>query len=218
MNKHKRILMLVVSAVLVVGLLLTALLPRQSNAAQLLTTLREQPAKPASVLAGSLNGAFIGQVELDYAAPGEYSDALPTPDPDGEPLPELGSIDLGLQLTDAEGVVEGYVDLQQTLVFTTEHTVGATAFGPMVTGSFDGENLSLESERVSLISAGRSLMRQFQLIGEVAEENERQIVGEYRETVWGYGFQPLTIVGRFTLEYASPAATDFIFMPLIPVK
>lgn len=217
MDKHKRISLLIVSAALVVGLLFTALLPGQSNAAQQLSASRERSAAPAHAIATSLNGAYVGWVDLDYAVPGEYGDALPIPDLNGEPLPELGNIDLGLQLTEAEGVIEGYVDLQQTLVFTTEHTVGATAFGPIVTGSFDGENLSLESERVSLVSAGRSLMRQFQIIGQVAEENESQIVGEYRETVWGYGIQPLTIVGRFTLVYASPAATDFIFMPLINI-
>jgi hypothetical protein len=218
MDKNKRILLLVVSAALVTVLALAAVLPRQSSAAQWLNAMRRQPVKPASVLAASLNGVYFGQVELDYAAPGEYGDSLPTPDPNAEPPPDLGSIDLGLQLTQIESGIEGYVDLEHTLVFTTEHTVGATAFGPMVTGSFDGTNLSLESERVSLVSADQRLMRQFQMIGQVAEDNEHQIIGEYRETVWGYGSQPLTIVGSFTLDWTSPAMTDFIFLPLISVK
>ena len=218
MEINKRTLLLVVSGVLVVGLLLSAVLPLHTGAAQWFSPIQAQPASPEGVLAANLSGAYVGQVELDYALPGEYSDPLPTPDPNGEPLPDLGNIDLGLQLIQSETGVEGYVDLDHTLVFTTEHTVGATAFGPMVTGSFDGTHLSLESERVSLVSAGQNLMRQFRLTGALAQGNAKQIVGEYRETLWGYGLQPVTVVGRFTLDWAAPAATDFIFLPLINMQ
>ena len=58
-------------------------------------------------------------------------------------------------------------------------------------------------------------MRQFQLVGTVDSEDETQITGEYRETVWGYGSQPLTIVGQFAMEWSSPAETDFIFLPSV---
>lgn len=218
MDKHKRTILLIVSAVLVVGLLFTAVLPRQSSAAQWLSAIQSKPAAPARTILASVGGVYIGWVELDYAVPGEYDDVLPTPDPNGEPTPELVSIDFGLQLTQSESGVEGYVDLEHTLVFTTEHTIGMTAFGPMVTGSFDGTSFSLESERVSLISGGQNLMRQFQLTGGLAEDNEKQLVGEYRETLWGYGLRPLTVVGRFTLDWAAPAMTDFLFLPLINVK
>ena len=71
MDKNKRILLLVVSAALVTVLALAAVLPHQSSAAQWLSAMRRQPAKPASVLAASLNGVYFGQVELDYAAPGD---------------------------------------------------------------------------------------------------------------------------------------------------
>ncbi len=96
--------------------------------------------------------------------------------------------------------ISGYVDLEFTLVFTTEHVVDDTAYGPSVTGSFDGTNLTLTSERVSLSSAGRSLMRQVRLTGQMVSEEENVLSGEYRETIWGYGPQPLTIVGTFTLD------------------
>ena len=218
MKKNKRTLLLVLSGVLVTGLLLSAVLPLHTGAAGWFSPIQSGPASPEQAMAASLSGAYIGQVALDFAVPGEYDDVLPTPDPNGEPLPVLGSIDFGLQLTQSDVGVEGYIDLEHTLVFTTEHTVGATAFGPLVTGSFDGTHLTLESERVSLVSAGQRLMRQFRLTGALAQGNAKQIVGEYRETLWGYGLQPVTVVGRFTLDWAAPAATDFIFLPLINMK
>jgi hypothetical protein len=210
MDKNKRTILSRVFALLVIGLLLSSNLPQPTGMARWLGADRAQPA--------SLNGAYIGKVELDYAMPGEYSDPLPPPDPGGEPLPDLGEIGLGLQLTQSESGVEGYVGLEHTLVFTTEHTVRGTAFGPMVTGSFDGTNFSLVSERVSLVSGGKNLMRQFQLIGGLAEGEEKRLVGEYRETLWGYGSQPLTIVGRFTLDWYAPVATDFLYLPLVDRK
>lgn len=213
MNKNKRTILSRVSAVLVIGLLLSSNLPQLTGIARWLGADRARSASPARPWAVSLNGAYIGQVELDYAMPGEFSDPLPTPDPEGEPLPDLGVIDLGLLLTQSASEVEGYVDLKHTLVFTTEHTLGATTLGPIVTGSFDGTDFSLESERVSLVSAGKNLMRQFQLTGGLAAGEEKRLVGEYRETLWGYGPQPLTIVGRFTLDWYTPAMTHFLYLP-----
>jgi hypothetical protein len=215
MDKKKRTLFLVVTAVLVTGLVLTAVLPGQTNAAQLLSPSDGQFASPARPWSASLSGSYLGQVELDYVLAGTYNDPLPPPDPNLEPLPVLGSIDLGLQLTQSESGVEGYVDLEHTLVFTTEHTVGGAAFGPLVTGSFDGTHFSLESERVSLVSSGQNLMRQFQLTGGFAEGEAKRLVGEYRETLWGYGTQPQTVVGRFTLDWDAPAVTDFLYLPLV---
>ncbi len=43
---------------------------------------------------------------------------------------------------------------------------------------------------------GKTLGRQFRLIGTVSDGIA---TGEYRETVWGYGSKPLTIVGEFEL-------------------
>jgi PKD repeat protein len=43
-------------------------------------------------------------------------------------------------------------------------------------------------------------MRQFRLTGQFVSEEDNILSGEYRETVWGYGPQPLTIVGTFTLK------------------
>lgn len=210
MDKKNRTFLTLLSGVLVTGLLLSIGLPLPAGTAQWL-----QPDRLAAVETTSLSGVFIGQVELDYALPGTYEDPLLPPEPDGEPLPELGSIDFGLQLTQDGTAVEGYVDLAHTLVFTTEHVTVSAAFGPMVTGSVDGEDILLVSERVELVSGGQPLMRQFRLTGGLDPENDQQFVGEYRETVWGYGPQPLTIVGRFSLQWTAPVMTDFIFMPLI---
>jgi uncharacterized repeat protein (TIGR01451 family) len=134
--------------------------------------------------------------------PGEYSEPLPTPtpDPEGASPPDLGEIDLGLTLIQAGSTVSGYVDLDFTLVFTGEHTVDGQVFGPHVEGTFDGTNLTLTSERVSLLAAGLRLMRQFRLTGGTVPDEENALSGEYRETVWGYGPQPLTIIGTFDLQ------------------
>ena len=215
MNKNIRTQLWRVSAVLVIALLLSSSLLQLTGIARWLGADRARSANPTGPWATSLNGAYIGQVELDYAVPGAYSDTLPTPDPEGEPLPDLGAIDLGLQLTQSGSAVEGYVDLVHTLVFTTEHTLRGTDFGPMVTGSFDGTSYTLLSERVSVVSAGYNLMRQFQLTGGLAEGAETRLVGEYRETLWGYGPQPRTIVGSFTLDWYTPVADHFMYLPLI---
>ncbi len=218
MDKNKRTLLLRVSAVLVIALLLSSSLLQLTGMVRWLGADRARSANPTGPWATSLNGAYIGQVQLDYAVPGAYSDPLPTPDPEEGTPPDLGEIDLGLQLTQSGGAVEGYVDLQHTLVFTSEHTVRGIDFGPMVTGSFDGTNYTLVSERVSLVSGGYNLMRQFQLTGGLAAGEEKRLVGEYRETLWGYGSQPRTIVGTFTLDWYTPVADHFLYLPLIDGK
>ena len=163
------------------------------------------PNRPRRVtaLSSATNVAYIGVVELECGMPGEFSDPLPAPDPDPEaPPPDLGEIDLALELVRSGDTVSGYVDLEFTLVFTQRHEVNSTWYGPGVEGTFDGTNLALTSERVSLEMAGKQLMRQFRLIGAAVPGQEGTLSGEYRETVWGYGPQPLTVVGTFTLKEA----------------
>ena len=130
---------------------------------------------------------------------------------------DLGYIDLALALVQSGDVVTGYVSLDRTLVFTQEHTIDGYAVGPLVSGTFDGTLLRLESEKFSrVMSSGRTLeedgrvlpertaTRQFSLVStEVRADTDRtdrvDLVGEYRETIWGLTPQPITVVGTFSL-------------------
>jgi hypothetical protein len=205
---------LAIGVILAVAVTLQAETSRGSNEAQ--------PGREHSpqVESPSLIGLYLGTVELDWALPGEYGDPLPTPAPNpDEPLPpELGEIDLGLQLSLSGSTVSGYVDLDSTLVFTTEHTVGTTSYGPSVQGTFDGTDLVLESERVSMSAAGRRLMRQFRLTGGPVTGQDGVWSGEYRETVWGYGPRPLTLIGEFTLAGEFELDEQEIYLPLVLVE
>jgi PKD repeat protein len=193
MDTKKRFLSILLVGV-VVGLLAAVALPADASR-WLGYAPAPRLAPPAQISSALLQGLYLGTVELDWAVPGEFSDNLSAlPD-----QPDLGNIDLALQLSHDGSTISGYVDLEFTLVFSTEHVVDETAYGPSVTGSFDGTNLTLTSEQVSLSSAGRSLMRQFRLTGQMVSEENNTLSGEYRETLWGYGPQPLTIVGNFTL-------------------
>lgn len=173
---------------------------------------------------GNLQGLFSGEVKLDWTVLGAYTDPLltPTTQPtEMPPPPDLGAMDLALQLTQSGNTVSGFVDLENTLVYTKEATIMATpvmptplpgtpvpgatplAIGPKVSGTFDGVNLRLESEKVSTELAGQPIQRQFQLIGTATwEDNNVTLTGEFRETVWGYVSEPLTVIGYFDLSQA----------------
>jgi hypothetical protein len=128
----------------------------------------------------------------------------PTPAPAGSAAaPDLGAIDLALQLSQNGNAVTGYVDLAKTLVFSVEHTLAGPPVvktGPNVQGTFDGTNLALTSEQVSMNLNGRTVQRQFSLTGVAVGGDPAQISGQYRETLWGYATQPVTVVGLFTLQ------------------
>lgn len=173
-----------------------------------LTLAQPAQAEPVQANATQLTGQYAGQVKLQWSLSGVYSDTLatPAPPPAGSPAPpDLGTIDLDLQLNQAGSAISGYIVLTNTLVFTREHmlTVGGVPLdiGPMVQGSFDGVNLTVISERTSLKVAGRSVQRQFRLTGAVTAADGRTLTGEYRETIWGYTPQPITAVGTFTLQW-----------------
>jgi uncharacterized repeat protein (TIGR01451 family) len=202
MDTQNKLSVWIVAGVLALGIVILVVAALPAHARRWIDDAREAPAHPVQNGPGSLNGTYFGTVKLDWAMPGEYSDPLPTPtpDPEGASPPDLGEIDLGLALIQAGSTVSGYVDLDFTLVFTGEHTVDGQAFGPHVGGTFDGTNLTLESERVSLLTAGQRLTRQFRLTGGTVPDQENVLSGEYRETVWGYGPQPLTIIGTFNLQ------------------
>jgi len=171
-----------------------------------------QPAQSAPIQNSDvqLAGAYSGAVKLDVTVGGVYSDTLATPPPPGAGTPtppDLGSIGLSLQLSQSGNALSGYVDLDKTLVYSAEHTLGAGAssikIGPYVSGVFDGANLTLQSEKVSFVVNGRTVQRQFRLTGTSAASDGGQVTGEYRETVWGYTNAPVTVIGAFALQRPS---------------
>ena len=152
----------------------------------------------------------FGSADLQWGIEGILTDPL-TSTLSSEPavLTDLGEIDVAFWLeisdTTVPTNVHGYVDLSKTLVFTAEHEVEVTLMtppmlepvGPRVDGSLNNGNLTLISERFVYVNdIGKTLGRQFRLIGTVSDGIA---TGEYRETVWGYGSKPLTIVGEFEL-------------------
>lgn len=152
--------------------------------------------------AAQVAGDYSGVVELQVTLAGVYSDTLPTQPISG--APDLGSIDLGLTISQAGNVLTGYVNLDKTLVFSVEHTIqsggAALKIGPYVNGSFNGTNLTLTSEKVSTTLNSQTMQRQFRLTGAISQSDGSQITGEYRETVWGAARQPVTVIGAFTLQ------------------
>ena len=151
-----------------------------------------------------------GQAELIWGTAGVLSHTLTAPT--AAQLAELadyGSVDLGILLqkdaSQTNGAI-GYVNLDPTMIFTAEHSIDATLLnattteqvGPAVSGTFDGTALDIVSERVSHVMAdGKQVERQFSLTGTGTADG---MTGEYRETLWGYTVQPLTIVGEFTVQ------------------
>lgn len=134
-----------------------------------------------------LTGDYVGTVDLAYSLPGVFTDPLPAPNP--LPAVDLGQIDFGLVLAQVGATVTGHVELTTTLVFSGH--VG-------LTGSLSGAEVTLTSEVVPhQTAAGQTLERQFRLVGALDADNV--LKGEYRETVWGYGPQPFTMVGSATL-------------------
>ncbi|MFN8443573.1 MAG: Ig-like domain-containing protein [Caldilineaceae bacterium] len=192
---------------------LTASQPQASTLAQ------AAQAAPAQANAAQLTGNYSGMIDLGVTLGGILSDTLATP-PAPAP-PDLGSVDLSLQLTQTGSAVSGYVRLDKTLVFSVAHTLGSGAsslkIGPYLSGSFDGTNLKLQSEQVSIAVSGRTVLRQFRLTGKSTSTDGSQIKGEYRETLWGYATVPLTVIGNFTLQrpvYDDNAPTTSNQVPL----
>jgi len=165
---------------------------------------QSQPAQVASAQSGvaQIVGDYSGVVKLQVTLAGVYSDTLVTPPSAG--TPDLGSIDLALQINQTDAALSGYVSLDKTLVFSVEHTIqnggAALEIGPYVNGSFDGTNLTLASERVATNLSGQLIQRQFRLTGAISQSDGSKLSGEYRETLWGVARQPVTVIGTFTLQ------------------
>lgn len=192
-------LVLLIMGIGLLGLLRTAAQP-------IAMTIQPAQSMPSQAAAGPLDGNYSGAVDLDWTLVGVLSDPLPTPipPPAGSPAaPDLGSIDLALHVSQSDNTVTGYVDLAKTLVFSVEHTLAGPPVvktGPNVQGTFDGTNLALTSEQVSMNLNGRTIQRQFSLTGAAVGGNPAIISGQYRETLWGYASQPVTVLGTFTLQ------------------
>ncbi len=216
------------SAISMIGLALTALLfvgafialgqnPRTADMFQML-----RPGQ-ASNATGKLEGSYTGFVKLDRVAAGAYTETLSTatPVPGVTPVapPDMGRIDLALFISQSGTGVSGFVDLDKTLVFTKEATIMVTPVGtppgpgtltptpssldvgPAVSGTLNGSALELKSAVVSQVIAGQRVQRQFQLIGTLVEDaNSLTLSGEYRETLWGFAPEALTVVGTFELS------------------
>lgn len=172
---------------------------------------------------GLLFGAFTGVVEPERVHAGVFTDtlALPTPGPgSGGPPLDPSCFQLGLRLSTEGTRVTGFVDLQETLVFTTAHTIQATPVGatpgpgtpgpgaepldtgPALSGEIGvGQSLIVVSEKVDGMLGGEPIQRQLAFGGAITwEATEVRIEGRYYETIWGYHPRPITVVANVTLR------------------
>ncbi len=216
--KPQHLKLLLVGALSVLLLLLGVVLPLSAARGKLDIAAPSMPATLNDLV--NLDSTYVGQVKLLWAAPGVYSDNLTPP----TSTVDLGNIDLGFLLNCTSPNLMGYVDLSTTLVFTQEHIVTTTqavttplAVGPAVSGTCNGTNIEIQSERFAWVTgAGQSVTRQFRLIG--VRTGLTSYAGEYRETLWGYGPQPYTIVGELDMTLASGenlALLNRIYLPLV---
>ncbi len=204
---QKRWLMTTLSILLVSGLVVVVMtLFKWAEFVPPVQTLAVHAAPVLAPLAqgngAQVAGDYSGVVQLQVVVAGRYSDTLNTqPGPDA---PDLGDVDLALQLTQNGAALSGYVTLDKTLIFTVEHTIQAGGVtvktGPNFSGSFDGSTFTLISERVDATLRGATVQRQFRLTGAIAQADGSKLSGEYRETVWEGARQPVTVVGTFTLQ------------------
>lgn len=199
MNNNRKLLLILMSGVMSAALILIGLATT--------TSARADASNPEL----RVDKTVFGLAELQWATVGEFTDDLTQPvNNDPDVLNDLGEVTLGFLLEDGSAdAISGYVDLDNTLVFTKSYDVDMTIptttsvvtrdTGPAVSGTFDGVNFTLTSERFShTTEAGQTVERQFRLTG-TASGNE--ITGEYRETFWGYSLEDVTIVGDFALKF-----------------
>ncbi len=183
-----------------------------------------------SELAQSANEPFqidvtlVGNVALAWGAQGTFSNtwaagAVNT-------LAEEAPFDIAFLLGKGEGnAVTAYVELENSLVFSATGSISTTipgdtsgndsapavvtqAVGPRATGVLAGNQLTLLSERITYTTeSGQTVQRQFRLTASPDNASDA-LMGEYRETVWGLTFEPLTVGGPFTLHKPAVAPTD----------
>ncbi len=188
----------------------------------MLTELRATEQQQANLF--QTDATLLGTVDLKSGASGTYTGTWTTDELNVLPDDVAATIDLAFLLKKgADSGVDGYIDLQNSLVFTTQHTISTTrvsgvgssitetisiAVGPKVNGSLMGNQLTLLSERIAYqTESGQAVQRQFQLTADAANQGEL-FRGDYRETVWGLTLNPLTVIGTFELQALKPTPVD----------
>ncbi|MCB9148126.1 MAG: tandem-95 repeat protein [Caldilineaceae bacterium] len=155
-----------------------------------------------------------GVVDLTWGAQGVFTDTW-TAD-ELNTLNDETAMDITFLVQQGAGnAVTSYVELENSLVFTTEHVISTTvpsdattanpdivskAVGPQSSGNIGGNQLNLISERIAYTTeAGQTVQRQFRLTAS-PNQDATLFTGEYRETVWGLTHAPLTVGGVFQLR------------------
>jgi hypothetical protein len=123
-----------------------------------------------------------------------------------EPAP-LGSLDLLLEITNANGALSGQVNPIKTQVFLG----GPTFTGAVTSNQGVTPTLRIESQTFSGLVSGRTVQRHFVLTGEVLDGGDR-LQGEYTETIVGFKPQPMLVKGEFLLVRPS-GVTAIITIP-----
>ncbi|MEZ4866434.1 MAG: Ig-like domain-containing protein [Caldilineaceae bacterium] len=176
--------------------------------------------QPAESNANQFVGDYSGVVKLNTTVIGVYSETLTIPPSEAGKSPDLGSIDLSITLDQNNNTLNGYVSLDKTLVYSVEHTLGlgaaAIKIGPYLSGVVNGANISVQSEKSSLVVDARALQRQFRLVTTNVANDGGELNGEYRETLWGYTSAPVTVIGAFTLHRTGSNAIAPVLEPTAP--
>ena len=139
---------------------------------------------------------------------------------------DLGYIDLAFNMAQSGNTINGNIILSRTLVYS------ATEGNIAVTGSMNGNKLHLQSGQFKMkmnearmirgeqVAPERIVTRQFSLDTEQILNDGATLLGIYRETIWGYAPEPVTVVGKFALERPvfganSASGQRRVYMPLI---
>lgn len=135
--------------------------------------LLNMPAAQGDV--GPFTGTYAGSVTVD------------------EPT-SLGALDLVFTVTEQGGTLSGKVTAARTQVFLGGPTfTGSVTASQGVTTAF-----RIDSAVFTGIVSGRSVQRQFTLIGEVLDDADT-LRGQYTETITGFTPKPLLVKGKFLL-------------------
>jgi predicted outer membrane repeat protein len=140
----------------------------------------------------NLNGAYVGTIVIS------------------QPV-YLPPVDLALLLTDVEGSLSG--TLSPTLSYPA---MPGTNRGPEVSGAWNGEGFTLESEVfTTVITTGVVISHQVLLHTGVISDSGGVLSGVYSETLTGLTPEPLVILGEFWLVRPQPSVTTRVYLPLL---
>jgi len=160
---------------------------------------------PLIQTAGPITGDYDGTVTLQRVFNGVYSDTVTVSN-----TLDLGYIDLALHLEQSGNVVNGFVTLDRTLVFTEEHKIMATPVGPpvgqgtptpvaqemaigpkMQPGKFDGTTLLLESQPFTM-----TLSEEIRINGESISP-ARTVIRQFRLITTNVQGDGATLTGEY---------------------